>query len=97
MVAARRGPRRPRGTITELSSGSFRLKVYAGVDPLTGKDHYLQDTAASARDAEEVRTWLLHQVDEPRQSRPKATVGMRSTARDALGSTRLPPVGGANV
>ncbi|HEY0486981.1 MAG TPA: hypothetical protein VGD72_12090, partial [Mycobacteriales bacterium] len=67
---------RSRGSIDQLPSGTFRVRVYAGVDPLTGKDHYLQDTAASARDAEEVRTRLLHQVDERRQPRSKATVGM---------------------
>jgi integrase len=67
---------RSRGSIDRLPSGTFRVRVYAGVDPLTGKDHYLQDTATSAREAEEVRTRLLSQVDERRQPRSKATVGM---------------------
>ncbi|MCW2612450.1 MAG: integrase family protein, partial [Cryptosporangiaceae bacterium] len=36
--------RRQRGSIDQLPSGSFRVRVYAGVDPLTGRDHYLKET-----------------------------------------------------
>jgi integrase len=52
------------------------VRVYAGADPLTGRDHYLRETAATAREAEQVRTRLLNQADERRQPRSKATVGM---------------------
>jgi integrase len=76
MVTPRRGRRRPRGTITELPSGSYRVKVYAGVDPLTGKEHYLRETAKTSAEAEKTRTRLLSQVDERRQPRTQATVGM---------------------
>jgi hypothetical protein len=31
-------PSSPRGHIHELPSGSFRAMVYAGIDPLTGRD-----------------------------------------------------------
>jgi integrase len=67
---------RSRGSIEQLPSGTFRVRVYAGVDPLTGRDHYLREIAATPREAEEVRTRLLNQVDERRQPRSKATVGM---------------------
>jgi hypothetical protein len=34
--------RRPQGHIEERSNGSFRVLVYAGRDPLTGKDRQLR-------------------------------------------------------
>jgi integrase len=54
------------------------VRVYAGVDPVSKKRHYLVDTVpagpSAARDAERVRTRLLNQVDERRNPRTKATV-----------------------
>jgi hypothetical protein len=38
--------------------------------------HYLRETADTSREAEQARTRLLNQVDERRQPRSKATVGM---------------------
>jgi integrase len=46
MTAARRmSSGRERGEIETLSSGSLRVKVYAGIDSLSGKRHYLTETA----------------------------------------------------
>ncbi|MHA6796773.1 tyrosine-type recombinase/integrase [Pseudonocardia bannensis] len=54
------------------------MKVYAGVDRLSGRRHYLTETIPpgprAAADAEKVRTRLLNQVDEHRNPRTKATV-----------------------
>lgn len=50
------------------------MRVYAGVDPLTGKRHDLTDLADTASEAEVVRTRLLNQLDERRNPRTKATV-----------------------
>ena len=54
------------------------MRVYAGIDPVSKKRHYLVETVAAgpsaARDAERVRTRLLNQVDERRNPRTKATV-----------------------
>ncbi|MFQ6212449.1 hypothetical protein ACLMMQ_29835, partial [Bacillus mobilis] len=50
------GAKRQRGEIMELPSGSLRVRVYAGVDPLTGKRHYLTETITAGRDA---RQFLL--------------------------------------
>lgn len=50
------------------------MRVYAGIDPLTGRRHYLQESAATPAEAERVRTRLLAQVDERRNPRTKATV-----------------------
>jgi hypothetical protein len=52
MVTPRRGRRRPRGTVAELPSGSLRVTVYAGVDPLTGEEHRLRETAKTAAEAD---------------------------------------------
>lgn len=40
--------------------------MYAGIDPLTGKQVYLRESAPSAREAERVRTRLLAQVQGQR-------------------------------
>jgi hypothetical protein len=40
--------RRQRGTIDQMPSGSFRVRVYAGVDPLTHRRHTLQETPRRA-------------------------------------------------
>lgn len=73
------GPRRrKRGEIAALPSGSLRVKVYDGLDPLSGKRNYLTDTIpagpTAADDAERARTRLQSQVDERRSPRTKATV-----------------------
>jgi integrase len=65
---------RTRGTIDKLPSGQFRVRVYAGQDPLTGKRHDLVELAPTAAAAEKVRTKLLSQLDERRNARTKATV-----------------------
>ena len=78
-AAARdRSRRRSRGEIEELPSGSLRVKVYAGIDPVTKKRHYLCETVpagpSARREAERVRTRFLAQVDERRNPRTRATV-----------------------
>lgn len=79
MTRATKGPqRRQRGQIEALPSGACRVKVYAGVDPLSGRRHYLTETIPAgpkAHDrAEEARIRLLSQVQERRNSRTRATV-----------------------
>jgi integrase len=39
--------RRNRGYIEQRSSGSYRAIVYAGVDPLTGRERYLREYASA--------------------------------------------------
>ena len=67
--------RRPRGFIEKLPSGSLRVKVYAGRDPLTGKDHYLREIVPAGPDAakraEKVRTRLQADVDARRNPRTR--------------------------
>ncbi|MEJ3657167.1 tyrosine-type recombinase/integrase [Actinomycetes bacterium KLBMP 9759] len=69
---------RERGEIETLASGSLRVKVYAGVDPLSGKRHYLTETIPAGPKAldtaKKARTRLINQVDEQRSPRTRATV-----------------------
>jgi integrase len=69
---------RARGEIETLPSGSLRVRVYAGVDPVSKKKHYLTETVPAGpkadKLAEKARTRLLAQVDERRNPRTNATV-----------------------
>lgn len=71
--------RRQRGHIRQRG-GSFQVLVYAGVDPLTGKDRYLTESASDEPAAQRVLTKLLSQVDEQRTTRTKATLGTALSA-----------------
>jgi hypothetical protein len=70
--------KRHRGEIETLPSGSLRVKVYAGIDAVTKKRHYLTETIppgpTAQREAEKVRTRFLAQVDERRNPRTRATM-----------------------
>lgn len=78
MARPTQGRKAKRGNLEVLASGAIRVRVYAGVDPLTGRDHYLKTTIPAGPNAldaaERERTRLLNQVDEGRNPRTKATV-----------------------
>jgi LacI family xylobiose transport system transcriptional regulator len=65
--------RQTRGEVERLPSGSLRVRVYAGLDPDTGKRRYLTETVPAGpgaeRKAEEVRARLLGEVDAIRHPR----------------------------
>ncbi|ANY06906.1 integrase [Pseudonocardia sp. HH130630-07] len=74
-------PRRTRGNVTWLPSGSARVSVYGGVDQVTGKQIRLRETVPARatkreteREADKAVTRLLNQVDERRSPRTEATV-----------------------
>jgi hypothetical protein len=73
-----RKPTRQRGEIEARASGSLRVRVYAGVDALTGRRHYLTESVPAGpkayEEAEKIRRRLVNQVDEQRNPRTKATV-----------------------
>lgn len=78
-MASRAKPqKRPRGMIDTLPSGSQRVRVYAGIDPVSGERHYLTEVIPpgpqAAKLAEKARTRMLAEVDERRNARTKATV-----------------------
>src|SRR6266705_2908124 len=66
--------RRPRGHIRERR-GKLQVLVYAGLDPVTGRQRYLAETVSTRDEAERTLTRLLHQVDDPPNPNTRATVG----------------------
>jgi integrase len=83
MVDGSRRPKRQRGSIRRLKSGSLQVRVYAGVDPVTKKDLYLTAVIPPGprqeKQAEKARTRLLSQVDEKRNPKTRATVAQLMT------------------
>jgi integrase len=66
----------PRGSIETLRTG-FRARVYAGKDPITGKQNYLRgETRRDRRAAEADAERLLANVDADRRPDQHATVGV---------------------
>ena len=69
---------RNRGVIQELPSGSLRVRVFAGEDPVTRKRHYVSELVPpgpkARRQAERVLTKLLAEVQERRSPRSGATI-----------------------
>jgi integrase len=78
MPAKSRATGRQRGRVEKLPSGSLRVKVYAGTDPVSGRRHDLTETVppgpTAQRDAQKALTRLLNQLDEQRSPRTRATV-----------------------
>lgn len=70
--------KRPRGSVEELPSGALRVSVYAGIDAVNGRRHYLREIVPAgpraAAEAEKVARRLAAQVDERRNPRTAATV-----------------------
>jgi integrase len=64
----------PAGHIERLPSGSWRVKVYAGTDPLTGREIRLRRTCKTERAAQIELGKLLEQADADRQPETDATV-----------------------
>jgi integrase len=88
--------RRQRGSIDELPSGALRVRVYAGVDPVTKRRHDLVEIIPPDPQAEKeayaARDRLVNQVEERRNSRTNATVAPRwmgAGAARLLPSTRV--------
>ncbi|MGX7825730.1 tyrosine-type recombinase/integrase [Actinokineospora sp. 24-640] len=70
--------RRRRGEVETLPSGSLRVRVYAGVDPVTGKRYYMTEVIPpgpkAQKLAEKKLTEFLSKVDQKRNPRTRATV-----------------------
>ena len=77
-----------RGHIEQLPSGSFRVHVYAGTDPVTGKPRRLKQTCPDEASAAAVLGKLLAQADgdtsptgKPPSARPSASTWKSPTSR----------------
>ena len=64
-----------RGHIQRLPSGSFRVKVYAGTDPVTGKERLLRQTCLDEAAAHVALGRLLTEADGGRFPDRDATLG----------------------
>src|SRR5512146_2900312 len=62
------------GYIQQLPSGSFRVSVYGGTDPLTGREIRLRKTCKTERAAQIELGKLLEQAEAGRQPETNATV-----------------------
>ena len=78
MAKEKAKPRRTPGEIETLPSGSLRVKLYAGVDPISKARVYLRETIPAGpnaeKEAEKVLTRFRHEVYERRHPRTNATV-----------------------
>jgi integrase len=70
MVKDKAKPKRSRGEIERLPSGSLRVKVHVGTDPISKTHMYLRETVPAAPnaevEAEKVLTRFRHEVYERR-------------------------------
>ena len=64
-----------RGHIEQLPSGSLRVHVYAGTDPVTGKPRRLKQTCPDEASAAATLGRLLAQADGDRFPNREATLG----------------------
>jgi hypothetical protein len=64
-----------RGHIEQFPSGSFRVHVYAGTDPVTGKPRRLKQTCPDEASAAAALGKLLAQADGDRFPNREATLG----------------------
>jgi integrase len=70
---------RRRGSV-RVRGGSLQVRVFAGVDPVTGRDRYLSETVrgtdrAARRKAEEAMTRMQSEVDGRRSARTSVSLG----------------------
>ena len=68
-------PRPAKATYEQLPSGSFRVKVYAGTDPVTGKARLLRQTCPDEASAAAALGKLLAQADGDHFPNREATLG----------------------
>ena len=64
-----------KGHIERLPSGSFRVRVYAGIDPVTGKERRFRRTVKTEAQAAEELGKLLRAAEAERVPDDSATVG----------------------
>src|SRR5687767_3229025 len=92
--------RRARGEIERLPSGSLRVRVYDGLDPVSKKRKYLVATVTAGptaeREAAEIRDRLVAEAARRRGSRnvdpvgPRASTGAAGDVEPVAGSGSRP-------
>lgn len=66
----------PKGHLERLPSGSYGVRVYAGTDPVTGKERRLKRTVATEEGAARELARLLRAAEAGRAPEDSATVGL---------------------
>jgi integrase len=66
--------RRPRAQV-RVRGGSHQVIVYAGIDPVTGKEVRLRESTKDPRKVEAIKARLLAKVDSQRNASTNATLG----------------------
>jgi integrase len=78
VAAGTAGAKRPKGRVEKLPSGSLRVSVYAGTDPVTKRRLYLREVVPAGpkaeREAQKALRRLGTQVDERKNPQTSATV-----------------------
>ncbi|HEY6748832.1 MAG TPA: hypothetical protein VI357_24335 [Mycobacteriales bacterium] len=77
-MAAPTTPRRARAKDLNgirLRGRSYQVRVFSGIDPLTGKEVYVTGSAQTEKDAIRLRDRLRTEVSESRSSRTNGTLG----------------------
>ena len=76
MPRAQAGRKRTHGSVDRLPSGAYRVRVYGGVDSVSGRRHDLVEIIPPGprAHAEAARTRMLNEVDKRRNPRTSATV-----------------------
>ncbi len=92
-MSSAEGERRRRGSIRKRGN-SLQVRVFAGQDPVTGRDLYLSETVrgtnrASEREADKVLTRLQNQADEQRA--PSTGVSLEYVIDEWLKSIDVEP------
>lgn len=66
--------KRPRGSVRKRGN-SYNIRVYAGVDPVTGDPSYVTESTTDEAQVEVIQTRLQAEVDRQRHARTNATLG----------------------
>ena len=80
-----------RGHIEQLPSGSFRVHVYAGTDPVTGKPRRLKQTCPDEASAAAALGKLLAQADGDHFPNREASVGQALAACNSAPTLSIAP------
>ncbi len=67
-------PKRGRASVRKRGN-SHQVRVYSGVDPLTGEDRYLTESTTDPAEVEKIKTKLTAAVDQQRSTPTKASLG----------------------
>lgn len=77
------------GHIERLPSGSFRVRVYGGTDPLTGRESRFRRTVKTEQEAQIVLGELLK--DNASGKRPESSITVAELLERYLGVAELEP------